>query len=622
MLFFLVPLVLIIFTGLITYLANTARLSLLEETRARNLAVAEKYASVITDQLSRDASITRGVAASLNSFYLYENDAKRLEIFSDIIRRVLAENENFVSFWVNLELRKIDKNFKGEYGRLSMTSIRYPDGSIIMKTDTLDLKNVNLQSFYNQLRLSRIETIVEPAIFSFTGNPKDAILKTTYFVPLLLDNEFAGAAGADLSLTRLEKLVEQIKTDEGGYVFLVSNKGVLFTYPDTAFIGKSIAETHPDLESRFSLLKSISAGEMLSFEYSDPVLKTEGYYSFVPIRIGNSSSAWAIAFYTPYAAINQHARELLFNALIIGLLGLLVLFVAIYLIARKITIPINRVAGIIKEIASGNINVSLTPSGRKDEIGILEESMIRMATKLKEVVHKISEGAYHINLASNQFRKTSGQVMSDANRQAVSVEQLSSQTEEFTGSIQQIAENAMHTERISVLAHQGIREVAEKSEQTVAATRVIAEKLQIINDIAFQTNLLALNAAVEAARAGESGRGFAVVAAEVRKLAEKSRKAADEIVTQSVNTNYIAEKARDRMYEILPEIERTMKLVQEIANSGMMQNTAIAEVNGAIQGLNSITQTNSSVAEELDAAAGDLLGQAEILREQVEFFRK
>ncbi|MBI9064753.1 MAG: HAMP domain-containing protein, partial [Marinilabiliaceae bacterium] len=337
--------------------------------------------------------------------------------------------------------------------------------------------------------------------------------------------------------------------------------------------------------------------------------------------IGNPDMPWSIMVEIPLDEVMADARKMTWIIITIGFISLLVMFVIVFFISKNITRPIIRIVDNMKEIAQGNIITTLTLSGREDEIGVLEVSLNTMVLKLKEVVESIIEGASHISAASQQFSSTSEQISQGANEQAASVEEISSTTEEIAANIEQNTDNAQQTEQISVNAQKGVQEVSEQSARSVDATRIIADKIQVINDIAFQTNILALNAAVEAARAGEHGRGFAVVAAEVRKLAENSRKAADEIVNHAKNTLVLAEGAGAKMLEMLPEIEKTTILVQEIAAASREQSSATNQVNSAIQELSSITQENSSAAEELASSAEELSSQAESLKDLVAFFK-
>ncbi|MDQ5985202.1 MAG: hypothetical protein CSYNP_00907 [Syntrophus sp. SKADARSKE-3] len=193
--------------------------------------------------------------------------------------------------------------------------------------------------------------------------------------------------------------------------------------------------------------------------------------------------------------------------------------------------------------------------------------------------------------------------------------------EQMTSNIMQNADNAQQTEKIAVKSAEDAREGGQAVTETVAAMKEIANKISIIEEIARQTNMLALNAAIEAARAGEHGKGFAVVAAEVRRLAERSQTAAGEINRLSASSVQIAEKAGQMLNQIVPAIQKTADLVQEINAASSEQKNGADQINKAIQQLDQVIQQNAAAAEEMASTSEELTGQAEQLQAAMSFFR-
>lgn len=315
----------------------------------------------------------------------------------------------------------------------------------------------------------------------------------------------------------------------------------------------------------------------------------------------------------------SEARSTRNAVLITSIVAVLAAILLAYTIAMGIIRPILQGVEFARKVSQGDLTAQVSVN-QKDEIGQLADALREMVKRLSEIVTVIRGGADNIAMASQQMSSTSQEMSQGATEQAANTEEVSSSMEEMASSIQQNTDNARQTEQMSNKTSKEIEISNQKMQQTVTAMKTIAEKVSIISDIAFQTNILALNAAVEAARAGQQGRGFAVVAAEVRKLAERSQKAAAEIDDVSGNSVQIAEEAGKLLAQIVPNILKTADLVREVAAASSEQNEGANQVNNAIQQLNQSTQQNAAASEEMATGSEELASQAEQLKQAVAFF--
>lgn len=285
--------------------------------------------------------------------------------------------------------------------------------------------------------------------------------------------------------------------------------------------------------------------------------------------------------------------------------------------------PLEESVKKIKEISEGNLSIEVDAKllQKQTEIGVLATSIKDLVFKLNEVIGEVQSSSGNIASASIQLSSASQQIAEGANEHALNVEELSSSMEEIVSSIEMVKDNSANASKIAAESVTGIRDVSLSSQRSLDAVMEINKKIEIINDIAFQTNLLALNAAVEAARAGEHGRGFAVVASEVRKLAEKSKSAASQIVNLSKETLEITESGTSKLETIIPKIEKTDSLLEEIAFSSQEQTNGSDQIKENIEQFNLLAQQNATSAEELASSAEELENWAQNLKDRISYFK-
>ncbi len=291
------------------------------------------------------------------------------------------------------------------------------------------------------------------------------------------------------------------------------------------------------------------------------------------------------------------------------------------LIVRNVTRAARLMSEGMDKLAAGDLTSDIPDTPGRDELVSMQRGLRETIARLSQLITQVRSAADGISSASEEVSATAQSLSQASSEQAASVEETSASVEQMSASINQNTENAKVTDGMATKSSTEAVEGGEAVNQTVTAMKSIADKIGIIDDIAYQTNLLALNAAIEAARAGEHGKGFAVVAAEVRKLAERSQVAAQEIGEVAKGSVGLAEKAGKLLDQMVPSIKKTSDLVQEITAASEEQSSGVAQINTSMNQLNQITQQNASSSEELAATAEEMSGQAEQLQQLMSFFK-
>lgn len=310
------------------------------------------------------------------------------------------------------------------------------------------------------------------------------------------------------------------------------------------------------------------------------------------------------------------ARLVAFGATIVFVI--IVIFLSMIII-RKFTEPIRSLKEFAEKVTNGDLSKTMPVVG-KDELAQLTDTINQMVIQLQNVMESITDSVNNFVSVSIQLKSNSLLLSQGASEQAASVEQVSSTMEEMLANIEQNTINAGDTEEIAFNVTEKASQGSQDMQKAVELLKTIAEKINIITDIAFQTNILSLNAAIEAARAGKYGKGFAVVAQEVGFLADKSKLSASEIEEISESSLKIADSASSLLEELVSEIQKTYDLIVNITISSVEQKDGATQVNISVQELNNITQQNAAASEQLATNAEELASQAEMVKEMVSFF--
>lgn len=453
--------------------------------------------------------------------------------------------------------------------------------------------------------------------------------------PLIHGNEVLLIVAVQISTKDINRIMQQRKgMGKTGETYLVGSDKLMRSdsYKDKTNRSIEASFANPsngsvDTEAVAEALSGRTGQKIITGYQGNRVLS-----AYAPFKIEDTT--WAMISEIDEDEIREPINHLMFWIVIIGLSIAAVIVIFAFFIAKGISDSLGKGVDFAKIVAAGDLTAKIDID-QKDEIGVLADAMREMVLKLREVVgdvkgiaDNVAHGSEEMNAGAEQMSVSAEQMSQGSSEQASSAEEVSASMEQMTASIRQNADNAQQTEKIALKSAENARESRNAVIKTADTMKDIAKTISIIEEISRQTDLLALNAAIEASRAGEYGKGFTVVASEVRKLAEQSRKAAAKIDKLSCSSVKIAEKAGEMLEMLVPEIQKTAELVQEISAASNEQSSGAEQINNGIQQLNHVIQENaaaseevSSTAEEMASTTGMLSSQAERLRTMIEFFK-
>ncbi len=371
--------IMILSTSAVIYAAAITYISLKAKTIAYNDAVvivdanAERYSAMIESQLNAEMHVVRTMSDILLKYKDIPNELRNETYEKDFYLPIFKQYPQFLAIWDSWELAYTDSTWTKPYGRYVAEYWR-EDGSINYRNGKKSLDGD--PEAYGKIKADAKEVIIEPYFYSYSDTQADEVLMTSLLSPINYLDRYIGAIGVDISLERFQKLIGEIKPFENSYAFLLSNQGTISGHPTDDFIGKAFGAVYTQINKQHDIVSAIQKSQKITFEAYDKVKQNNAYFSIYPIEIGNTNLPWALGIVVPKNVILAEANLHFLVSLLVGLLGIAILSVIIFIISKNITKPILTTTKSLKELSKGNIdtNIKLNIESH-DEIGEMEESV-------------------------------------------------------------------------------------------------------------------------------------------------------------------------------------------------------------------------------------------------------
>ncbi|MBU0927828.1 MAG: hypothetical protein KKA67_08770 [Spirochaetes bacterium] len=516
--------------------------------------------------------------------------------------------------------------FIEEYSSRMPPEVRFvlvADSSGAFRTSEGATGSIADREYFKQAVLEGKPSVVSDAVLSKTDGK--AVIVFARRVESAGDSR-PGLLGAVVSLEYLGSFSGSVTLGKTGYGWIIDQRGLVIAHPDPKAI--MALDTLRSDESGYTGLQAAAAGILAAERAHSTYAKPDGTAMTLVGASVPGTPGWRLGVSAPTVELEATARRLAVDQMIGAAAALALAAMVSVGIGAMVTGPVRVVTDGLVRLAEGRLGSGDAASAasmakamrRTDELGEAAKALGATQARLASIIVDIRASTVALAGQSKELGATSEEMSQGAAEQSASVEELSSSAEELSSTASRNADAASEAQSLAARVASEAKEAGASVDGMAALMKEIASRISIVEEIARQTNLLALNAAIEAARAGEAGKGFAVVASEVRKLAERSQKAAGEITGLSKRSADAALDAGAKLGTLLPEIARNQDLSAEIASATKEQAAGASQIAAASVQLDTVVQRNAAASEEMAASAEELSGRADLLESAVSFF--